>query len=130
MTSGGLRIPSGASRPQRSLELRVLVGSPVVKDQQIGTTQGAEQTRVAAVAVSEGEIGEQPGNPMIEHGEFGSGSLLAEGAGEPGLAGAARSSVILPGVRHLRFGSATRFIRAAGRGSWSSVRSATRAPSI
>jgi hypothetical protein len=47
-----------------------------------------------------------------------------DGDGEMALAGAGRSSVILPGVRRLRFGLLTRFIRAAARLSRSSVRGA------
>jgi hypothetical protein len=34
--------------------------SPVVEDEQIDTTERAQQTRVAAVAARQGEIGEQP----------------------------------------------------------------------
>jgi len=45
------------------------------------------------------------------------------------LAGAGRSSVILPGVRRARFGSSIRFIRAAARRWWWLVRSVTRARS-
>jgi hypothetical protein len=50
---------------------------------------------------------------------------VAKRAGQPRLADAGRSSVILPGVRRLRFGSSTRFTRAAARPSKWSARSAT-----
>jgi hypothetical protein len=53
-----------------------------------------------------------------------------DGDGEMTLAGAGRSSVILPGVQRLRFGFSIRFIRAAVRWSWWSVRSTMPEPNI
>jgi hypothetical protein len=52
----------------------------------------------------------------------------AEAEGCMGLAGAARSSVILPGVRRLRFGYSIRFTRAVARRWWWSARGGTLAP--
>jgi hypothetical protein len=65
--------------------------------------------------------------------EAAAGTAADAGAGDAdsqvGLAGARRSGVILPGVWRLKFGSSTRFIRAAARRLWPLVQSATRAPS-
>jgi len=59
--------------------------------------------------VRDGEIGEEPGHAGIENGEVLSARLVAERAGEPTLAQAARGSDILPGIRRLRGGSSIRF---------------------
>jgi hypothetical protein len=49
---------------------------------------------------------------MIEDGAIVAAGLLADGAGQPALADAGRTSVILPGVRRLKSGSRIGFTRA------------------
>ena len=104
--------------------------APIVEDEQLDAGEALEQAGIATVGARQGEVFEQPGQPQIEGGAVVAAGLVGERAGEPGLADAARSSVILPGVRRLRFGSTIRFIRAAVRRSWSSDRSVTPAPNI
>ena len=43
---------------------------------------------MAAVAAGESEIGEEPGDALIEHGAVVAAGLVAEGRGEPALADA------------------------------------------
>jgi hypothetical protein len=101
---------------------------PVVEDKQLDPGQAGQQTPVAAIAASECECLEQPRQAVIEDGAIVAAGLVTERAGDPALAGAGRSSVILPGVRRLRFGLLTRFIRAAARRSRRSVRGGMPAP--
>ena len=67
------------------------VGAPVVEDQQVGLHQATEQAGEPAVAMGELEFGEEPGEALVENDAVVAAGLLAEGAGEPGLADAAGS---------------------------------------
>jgi hypothetical protein len=49
---------------------------------------------------------------MIEDGAIVAAGFLADGASQPALADAGRTSVMLPGVRRLKSGSRIGFIRA------------------
>src|SRR5271154_1286103 len=61
-------------------------GAPIIENQQLDARQGAQEPGVARVAVSDGEIGEEPGHAGVENGHVLSARLMAEGAGEPALA--------------------------------------------
>src|SRR5271170_2295274 len=60
--------------------------TPVIEDEQLDARQGAQEPGVARVAVSDGEIGEEPGHAGVENGHVLSARLVADGAGEPALA--------------------------------------------
>jgi len=60
--------------------------APVVEDEQFDAGERAQEAGVAARAVGDGEIGEEPGSAGVENGDVLSASLLAEGAGEPTFA--------------------------------------------
>ena len=63
---------------------------PIVEDEQLDARERAQEPGVAGVAVGDGEVGEEPGHAGIEDGEVFPARLVAEGAGEPTLAQAAR----------------------------------------
>ena len=67
------------------------VRSPVVEDQEVGSSEGAEEAGKAAVAAAKLEFGEQPWQTLVEDGAVLSAGHLAEGAGEPAFADTARS---------------------------------------
>src|SRR5271157_1693749 len=71
-------------------------GAPIVENEQFDARERAQEPGVAGVAVSDGEIGEEPGHAGVENGEVLPARLAAEGASEPALAQAARGSDILP----------------------------------
>src|SRR3954471_16502089 len=104
--------------------------APVVEHEQLDPAESAHEPGVAAVAPPEREIGEQPRQALIEHRVVVATGLVGERAGQPGLAGPGRTSVILPGVRRLRFGSRIRSTPAAARSSPWSAPSVTPAPII
>jgi hypothetical protein len=62
--------------------------APVVEDEQIDTTERAQQTWVAAVAARQGEISEQSRDALVEHGAIVAAGLVAERRGEPAFANA------------------------------------------
>ncbi|GEM_PF-6241605 len=101
-----------------------------VDDQQRTTAQEADFLTQGAFAFGFGEGGDEIGKRDEVDALAGADGLDCQCGGEMGFAGAGRSSVILPGVRRLRFGFSIRFTRAAARRSLSSTRSATLAPSI
>src|SRR5207302_2937150 len=86
---------------------------PIVDYEQLYPGELGEQPGGLAVDAGEGELVEKPGKPLIAHREPATRGLVADGASEETLAATGRSSVILPGVRRLRFGSSIRFTRAA-----------------
>ena len=59
------------------------VGSPIVEDEEIGLGESTEQAGVASVGAPCFELGEHPGNALVENGEVVAAGLLAERAGEP-----------------------------------------------
>src|SRR5271157_5698183 len=65
-------------------------GSPVVQDEQFDARQGAQESGVARIPMGDGQIGEEPGHACVENGHVFSARLVAERAGEPALAQAAR----------------------------------------
>ena len=73
--------------------------SPVIKDEELNTADGFEQAAIAAVAPSKGERLEQARNAVILDRTIVAASLVAEGASDPALAEAGRTSVTMPGVR-------------------------------
>jgi hypothetical protein len=87
--------------------------APIVEDEELDAGETAQDAGIAAVTAGEGEFGEELGNPLIENRAAVAASLVIEGTSKPRFAHAGRSSVILPGVRRLRFGSSIRFTRAA-----------------
>jgi hypothetical protein len=101
---------------------------PIIEDEELDAAQRAADASVAPVAAGERQVAEELWHALIEDGAMVAASLVTERAGKPALAGAGRSSVILPGVRRLRFGFFIRFIRATVRRSWRSARCATPAP--
>ena len=58
------------------------VGSPIVEDEEIGLGESTEQAGVASVGAPCFELGEHPGNALVENGEVVAAGLLAERAGE------------------------------------------------
>ena len=89
----------------------------VVENEQIGAAEGFDEARMAAVAPGERQVLAELWPAMIEDGAIVAAGFLADGAGQPAFADAGRTSVILPGVRRLRFGSSIRFTRAAVKSS-------------
>ena len=87
--------------------------APIVEDEELDAGETAQDAGIAAVTAGEREFGEELGNPLIENRAVVAASLVTEGTSKPRFAHAGRSSVILPGVRRLRFGSSIRFTRAA-----------------
>jgi hypothetical protein len=81
----------------------------VVENEQIGSAEGFDEARMAAVASGERQVLAELRPAMIEDGSIVATGLLADGAGEPALADAGRGSDILPGIRRLRGGSSIRF---------------------
>jgi len=61
--------------------------------------------------MGDGEIGEEPGGAGVEDGHVFSARLVAEGAGEPSLAQAARTNDILPKNASSMLSSNIRIIR-------------------
>ena len=64
---------------------------PIVEDEQPHLAEPPHQARIATVGASEGEIGEQLGDALVEDGAVVAASLVAERAGEPRLADACRA---------------------------------------
>ena len=89
--------------------------TPVIEYQELNAAEGFEQAAIATVAASEGEGLEQAWYAMVLDRAIVAASLVAEGAGNPALAGAGQDSVTMPGVRRSRSGSTIRFILDAGR---------------
>ena len=56
----------------------------------MGAAEAAHDARVAPVAASQGEIGEQLGDSLIEHRTVVAAGLVAEGTGKPTFADAGR----------------------------------------
>jgi hypothetical protein len=81
----------------------------VVEDKEIGPAEGLDETRMPAVASSERQILTELGPAMIEDGTVVAAGFLADGAGKPAFADAARGSDILPGIRRLRGASSIHF---------------------
>lgn len=69
---------------------------PVVEDQQVEAGQGAQRPGIAAIGARQRQGGEQPRRAVIADGEVLAAGLVAEGAGEPALADAARSRFMMP----------------------------------
>ncbi len=108
-----------ALKRTRALSLeRKCARPPVVEDEQIDADDLAQSSGIVPVGARQRQGLEQAGHTMGGDGEILPAGLLPERKGEPALADAARSSVILPGVRRLRFGFFIRFTRVAGRRSW------------
>ena len=95
--------------------------APVVEDEELDASKAAQDAGIAAVAAGEREFGEKFGDALVENRAVITTSLVTERTGKPTFADPSRNSVILPGVRLLRFGSAIRFIRAAAKRSQCSV---------
>lgn len=104
--------------------------APIIEDEKLDAVEAAHDAGVAAVAVGQREIGEELGNALIEDQTVVAAGVVAEGTGKPTFADPGRSSVILPGVRRLRFGSSIRFTLGAVRLLPWSVPNAMPVPSI
>ena len=81
----------------------------IVENEKVGSAEGLDESRMAAVASGERQILAELRPAMIEDGAIVAAGFLADGAGEPALADAGRGSDILPGIRRLRGGSSIRF---------------------
>ena len=65
----------------------VELGEPeVVEDEEVGSGEGSEELGVAAVAASDGEVVQEPGDAQGQSGEAVTAGVVGEGTGEPGLA--------------------------------------------
>jgi hypothetical protein len=53
----------------------------IVEDEQLDARERAQEPGVARIAVSDSEIGEEPGHAGVENGDVFSARLVAEGAG-------------------------------------------------
>jgi hypothetical protein len=69
---------------------------PIIEDEELNAAERAHETRIAAVAAGEREVGEELGNALIEHRSILAAGLMADRAREPTLADAGRASDILP----------------------------------
>ena len=99
----------------------------VVENEQIGSAEGFDEARMAAVASGERQVFAELRPAMIEDGSIVATGLLADGAGEPALADAGRNGRMMPVIRKLaaRGWFATRTIRASARRFLSSGGNAT-----
>jgi hypothetical protein len=66
--------------------------APVIENQQLDATEGANDPGIAAVAAREREITEQLGDALVEDRAVIAAGLVAEGAGQPTLADAGRAA--------------------------------------
>jgi hypothetical protein len=104
--------------------------SPIVEDQKLDASQALEEPSVMAVAACQREHIEEPRQALIENRAIIPTGLVAERAGNPTLADAGRTSVMMPGVRRLKLRSFILSIRGAARLSSRLVASAMLASSI
>jgi hypothetical protein len=74
---------------------------PIVENEQLDPGNPGEQPGGMAVDAGEGELVEQPRQPLVAHREAGAGRLVAEGTSKPTFADAGRASEILPRNRAL-----------------------------
>ena len=81
----------------------------VVEDAEIGSTQGLDEARMAAVAPGERQVVAKLRPAMVENRAIVAAGSVADGARQPALSDAGRGSDILPGIRRLRGGSSIRF---------------------
>ena len=66
--------------------------TPIVEDQELDTGQAARDPGIATVPASQRQIGEQLGDPLIEHRAVVAARPVAERTGQPTLADAGRSA--------------------------------------
>ena len=92
--------------------------SPIVEDEKLDASQALEEPSVMAVAACKRERIEEPRQALIEDGAVIPTGLVAERAGNPTLADAGRTSVIMPGARRLKLRSFILSIHGTAR--WSS----------
>ena len=59
---------------------------PIVEDEKIDTAERAQQAQVASVATGESQIGEEPGDALIEHRAIVAASFVSESRSKPALA--------------------------------------------
>jgi hypothetical protein len=85
---------------------------PVVEDQQLDAGEASEQPGGIAVDARQGQLVEQPRQPLIAHREAAARRLVAEGASNPALADPGRAREILPKNSPSRFSSTTPTTRA------------------
>ena len=94
------------------------VGPEVIEDEQLDAGKLVDEAGKAAIEAGERQVLEQARHAHIEHGMIEPCRLPAEGAGQPRLAGAGRTGLIMPVIRMARQRrlSVTPFIRVrAGR---------------
>ncbi|ESX81716.1 hypothetical protein X756_31340 [Mesorhizobium sp. LSHC412B00] len=75
---------------------------PVVEDEELGAPERLEQAAIAPVAARQRERLEETRDAMIEHRSIVAAGFVAEGAGEPTLAQAGRTGLIMPVIRMAR----------------------------
>ena len=98
--------------------------APVVEDEELNAPERLEQAAIAPVATCQRERLEKARDAMIEHRSIVAAGFVTKGAGEPTLAQAGRTGLIMPVIRMAkqRRLSVTPFIRVrAGRFSSQAV---------
>jgi hypothetical protein len=65
--------------------------SPVVEEEQIGAAESAQQARMATIATGKCEVGEEPGDALIEHRAIVTAGFVTECRSQPAFADARRS---------------------------------------
>ncbi len=64
--------------------------APIIKDEQLSAVEAAHDAGIAPVTAGQREIGEQLGDPLIQHRTVVAACLVAEGTGKPAFADACR----------------------------------------
>ena len=99
------------------------VWAPVVEDEQVRLHKRPEQPWEAAVTMSQFEIGEEPGQPLVDDGEVVAAGPLTQGTGQPGLSNAApMKRKLRPVIIRLRASSIHRPVASCWNWALSSLR--------
>src|SRR5439155_18687522 len=66
--------------------------TPIIEDEKIDAAERAQQAQMASVATGKRQIGEQPGDALIEHRAIVAASFVSESRSEPTLAHTGRAA--------------------------------------
>src|SRR5438105_14824049 len=66
--------------------------TPIIEDEKIDAAERAQRAQMTAVATGERQIGEQPGDALIEHRAIVAASFVSESRSEPALAHPGRAA--------------------------------------
>src|SRR6266545_4365216 len=66
--------------------------TPIIEDEKIDAAERPQQAQMASVATGERQIGEQPGDALIEHRAIVAASFVSESRSEPALAHTGRAA--------------------------------------